>query len=182
MLLEHWGATPTEVTAPMPGDELIDAPAMSATRSITLAADRDEVFGWLAQMGFGKAGWYSYDLIDNLGRRSADRLHPHWQVDSVGDEVPGGPLAFTVTHLDRPAHLVLALLDRRAAGHVIDFTLAYRLDPLTDRAGTRLVSRARATVAGPLGRPLSAALTVGDGVMVRRQLLGLAQRCGRASR
>lgn len=183
MLFEHWGSTEAERAEPLPGDELLVDPPVSATRSISLAAEPDEVFGWLAQMGFGRAGWYSYDLIDNLGRRSARRLEPTWQVSAAGDTVPGGPIAFEVTHLARPEHLVLAVLDRRLAGHTIDFTLAFDLRPLAGpgatAGGTRLVSRARIRVAGPLGRPLTAALGSGDGVMVRRQLLGLAERCGR---
>lgn len=185
MLFEDWGSTEAERAENLPGDDLIPDAPVSATRSISLDAEPDEVFGWLAQMGFGKAGWYSYDLLDNLGRRSADRLVPEWQVGAAGDTVPGGPIAFAVTHLDRPRHLVLAVLDRGLAGHRIDFTLAYDLRPLgpgPDEGGgsaTRLVSRARIRVSGPLGRPATAALGAGDGVMVRRQLLGLALRCGR---
>ena len=179
MLFEHWGATEDERAETMPGDELIvDAP-VSATRSISLEAEPDEVFAWLAQMGFGRAGWYSYDLLDNLGRRSATRLEPSWQVRAAGDTVPGGPLSFAVTDLARPDHLVLAVLDQHLPGHRVDFTLAYRLRPLrSDGGGTRLVSRARIRVSGLLGRPLTAAIGAGDGVMVRRQLLGLAARCG----
>lgn len=178
MLFEHWGATADERAESLPGDELMADAPVSATRSISLAAPPDEVFGWLAQMGFGRAGWYSYDLFDNLGRRSATRLEPEWQVREVAEPVPGGPVAFTVTHLVRPDHLVLALLDQRLAGHRIDFTLAYRLRPL-DAGATRLVSRARIRIDGPLGRPATMALGAGDGIMVRRQLLGLARRCGR---
>ncbi len=201
MLFERWGATDDEVASSIPGDELIADAPVSATRSISLAARPEEVFGWLAQMGFGRAGWYSYDLIDNLGRRSAVRLHPEWQVQAAGERIPGGPIDFDVTHLRRPDHLVLALLDRRLVGHGIDFTLAYRLLPLDpldpaddgtgagvagagdgggggDGGGTRLVSRARIVVTGRLGRPATAALALGDGIMVRRQLLGLARRCG----
>ncbi|MEM9561603.1 MAG: hypothetical protein AAGA93_03230 [Actinomycetota bacterium] len=196
MLFEHWGATAAERGEALPGDELIVDPPVSATRSISLATGQDEVFGWLAQMGFGKAGWYSYDLLDNLGRRSATRLEPTWQVGRAGELVPGGPISFTVTHLERPDHLVLAVLDRAVPGHRIDFTLAYRLRPIdpagagaetkTDAdgvgaSGTRLVSRARIRVTGPLGRPATAMLGAGDGIMVRRQLLGLAERCGRPS-
>jgi hypothetical protein len=183
MLFEHWGATDDERQDDLPGDELIADPPVSATRSISLGAEPDEVFGWLAQMGFGKAGWYSYDLLDNLGRRSARQLEPAWQATEAGASVPGGPISFAVTHLERPHHLVLAVLDQGVARHRIDFTLAYRLKRLdadTDTGpGTRLVSRARIRVDGPIGWPLTALLGAGDGVMVRRQLLGLAERCGR---
>ena len=183
MLFEDWGASDDERSDRLPGDELLVDPPVSATRSISLLAEPDEVFGWLAQMGFGRAGWYSYDLVDNLGRRSATELRPSWQVAAAGDRVPGGPIAFDVTHLARPEHLVLAVLDQRFVGHRVDFTLAYRLRPLAGPAGgTRLVSRARIRVDGPLGRPLTAAIGLGDGIMVRRQLLGLAERCGRVDR
>ncbi|MEM8923181.1 MAG: SRPBCC family protein [Actinomycetota bacterium] len=177
MLFEHWGSTAAEREAVMPGDELIERPGMSATRSISVAAPAEEVFGYLAQMGMGRAGWYSYDLVDNLGRRSARRLHPEWQVEAVGDEVPAGPISFVVTDIDRPRLLVIAVLDHRLPGHPIDFTLAYRLTPL-DGGGTRVVSRARTRISGPLGSPATLALRVGDGIMVRRQLLGLRDRCG----
>jgi hypothetical protein len=184
--LERWGATDDEVAASMPGDDLIGEPGMSATRSISLAKPPDEVFSWLAQMGTGRAGWYSYDLIDNFGRRSARELRPDWMVSEAGDTVPGGPISFDVAELDRPHHLVLALLGRRLAGHTIDFTLAFTLAELTAPgggadAGTRLVSRARASIRGPLGPVANPALCIGDGLMVRRQLLGLADRCGRVS-
>ena len=179
MLFDDWGATDDERAEDLPGDELLVDPPVSATRSISLGAEPDVVFGWLAQMGFGRAGWYSYDLIDNLGRRSATRLEPAWQVTAAGETVPGGPIAFDVTHLVRPDHLVLAVLDQGLPGHRVDFSLAFRLRPVEGpRGGTRLVSRARIRVTGPLGRPATAALGSGDGIMVRRQLLGLAERCG----
>ncbi len=183
MLFEHWGATEAERRRTLPGDDLIAEPPVSATRSISLATEPGEVFNWLTQMGFGKAGWYSYDLLDNLGRRSATRLEPSWRVERAGELVPGGPISFEVTHLVRPDHVVLAVLDQGLPGHRVDFTLAYQLRPLGpggEATGTRLVSRARIRVAGPLGRPATAVLGAGDGVMVRRQLLGLAERCGRA--
>lgn len=187
--LEHWGATAVEVASAMPGDDLIDDAPMSATRSVDLDAPPEAVFGWLTQMGFGRAGWYSYDLIDNLGRRSARRIRPEWQVNAAGETVPGGPVDFTAAVVDPPHAFVIALLGQRLAGHRIDFTLAYRLDPRpgtqvqgthhqgSHHPGTRLVSRARARVDGPLGRVVTPLLCLGDGVMVRRQLLGLRDRC-----
>jgi len=168
-------------SGPMPGDELITEPHVSNDRAVSLGAPREDVFAWLAQMGFGRAGWYSYDWIDNLGRRSADRIHPEWQVRGAGEQISGGPIAFDVTHYRRPDHLVLALPDRRVVGHRLWFTLAYRLEPLgSEGAATRLVTRARIRIDGPAGRAMSAGLGWGDGIMVRRQLRGLAMRCGTA--
>ena len=65
MLFETWGATRTEITEPVVGDELIPDATLVATRSIDCDARPAEVYPWLAQMGFGKAGWYSYDWLDN---------------------------------------------------------------------------------------------------------------------
>lgn len=180
----------------MPGDDLIDDPAMSATRAIDLDRPPVEAFGWLTQMGFGRAGWYSYDLIDNLGRRSARRIRPEWQVTEAGDLVPGGPVDFTAAVVDPPHTFVLSLLGQRLAGHRIDFTLAYVLSPGTgtsddaparsagdeEPSASRLVCRARATIDGPVGRLVVPVLCLGDGIMVRRQLLGVRERCTRIHR
>ncbi|MEM7339018.1 MAG: hypothetical protein AAF467_10250 [Actinomycetota bacterium] len=188
MWLDRWGATDTEVASAMPGDHLVAAPGSVATRSITLGCGPDEVFDWLAQMGTGRAGWYSYDLIDNFGRRSARHIEPSWQVGEAGEPIPAGPMAFDTPVVDRPHALVIAVRQRRLLGHVVDFVLAYRLDPAAeaspssaaseDAASTRLVTRATIAIRGPLGRLATVALTVGDGVMVRRQLIGLRERCG----
>lgn len=170
MILEHWGATGDEIAGEMPGDDLVPDATLVATRSITLDAPPAEVFPWLRQMGFGRAGWYSYDLLDNLGRRSATRIHPEWQDVHTGDPVPGGPIDFRAAIVEPPDAYVLALVNRR-----IGFTLAYRLDP--NRRGTRLVTRVRARIDAPGGRLLERAfLGPGDGIMVRKQLLTLAER------
>ena len=86
MIFEYWGSTDEEIKEDLLGDDFIGSPAFSATRSITISAPPAEVFPWVAQLGFGRAGWYSYDLIDNFGRKSATTVHPEWAVHSVGDE------------------------------------------------------------------------------------------------
>jgi hypothetical protein len=53
-----------------------------------MRARPEHVWPWLVQIGFNRAGWYSYDLLDNLGRRSAERIIPELQAISVGDWVP----------------------------------------------------------------------------------------------
>jgi hypothetical protein len=90
----RWGATDQEVGRAMPGDDLIPD-AASTTRAISIAAPAKQVWPWLAQLGFGRAGWYSYDWIDNDSQPSADRILPELQPLQVGDQilmVPGmGP-------------------------------------------------------------------------------------------
>lgn len=87
----RWGASPEEVTSRLPGDDVVAEPAFGATRAITIAAPPAAVWPWIAQIGFGRAGWYSYDLLDNLGRHSSERIIPSLQGVRPGDLVPMGP-------------------------------------------------------------------------------------------
>lgn len=175
MILEHWGATPDEVIRPMVGDDICTDARLVATRAMTLDAAPSVVFPWLRQMGFGRAGWYSYDVIDNLGRRSARTINPEWQSLSSGDEVPGGPASFTAVVVDPPRAIVIVLGDGSAVTRKVTFTLAYELRD--DPRGTRLVSRVRARVDIPGGRVIERFLLgPGDGIMLRRQLLNIAKR------
>jgi hypothetical protein len=86
-----WGATPDEVSRPLPGDELVTRPTFNATRAITIDAPPEEIWPWLVQIGLTRAGWYSYDILDNLGRTSARHIIPELQHLAVGDVVPMSP-------------------------------------------------------------------------------------------
>lgn len=86
-----WGATPAEVARALPGDELVPRPTSKATRAITIRATPSEIWPWLVQVGLTRAGWYRYDLLDNLGRRCATRIIPELQRLEVGDVVPMSP-------------------------------------------------------------------------------------------
>jgi len=57
----RWGATAGEVARPMPGEGILGVHAPSTTRAITIGAPAHQVWPWLAQLGYGRAGWYSYD-------------------------------------------------------------------------------------------------------------------------
>lgn len=164
----------------MPGDELFGStrgrPVASGTRSITIAAPPNTVFNFLAQMGFGKAGWYSYDWLDNLGRTSARHVRPEWLVTASGDAVPAGPIDFVAAVVDRPTAFVLQLPRRVLGGHGLDFSLGFMISEVNAGA-TRLASRVRIACSGPLGAAAEWGLLAGDGVMVRRQLLGVRERC-----
>ena len=67
-----WGATPEEVSRQLPGDDLVQRPTFNATRAISIAAPPEAVWPWLVQVGTTRAGWYSYDLLDNLGHPAHD--------------------------------------------------------------------------------------------------------------
>jgi hypothetical protein len=181
MFLDSWGATPEEVAGPVAGDALLPDARLVATRSIDLERPPIEVLPWLEQIGYGRAGWYSYDWIDNLGRRSADRIHPEWQGIEAGDPIPAGPIQFTAAIVERPssatdgAAFVMQLPRRRIAKHTIDFVLAF--DLRTSGHGSRLVTRVRSTIDGRRGSLIERCLLgPGDGIMVRRQLINLQRR------
>ncbi len=89
--LLRWGATDAEVHRPYPGAELIPGGTRAATMAVTIVAPPARVWPWLVQMGYGRAGWYSWDHLDNWGQASADRLHPEWQTLAVGDRLPAMP-------------------------------------------------------------------------------------------
>jgi proline iminopeptidase len=93
--LWRWGATDEEVTAPFPGADLVPQGERGATMAVTIEAPPDQVWPWLVQMGGDRAGWYSWDRLDNGGRPSAHEVHAEWQDLSVGDYLKywraGGP-------------------------------------------------------------------------------------------
>ena len=89
--LLRWGATPEEAHRPLPGDELIPHPAMSATRALTIQAPVDRVWPWVVQIGQGRGGFYSYDWLENLfgmDIHNTNRIQPEWQSPKVGDIIP----------------------------------------------------------------------------------------------
>ncbi len=88
----RWGATDAEVARAMPGDALSDHPTFLSTRAITINATPDIIWPWLVQLGYGRAGFYGYDILENLGSprgiRSVDRIIPALQKPAIGDPLP----------------------------------------------------------------------------------------------
>ena len=85
------GATDEEVQQRFPGADIVPDGTRSATMAVTIDAPPSRVWPWLVQMGVDRAGWYSWDRLDNFGRPSAERIHPEWQAISVGDHFLGAP-------------------------------------------------------------------------------------------
>jgi len=204
-----WGVDPSEAVKPLPGDELVEAPTAVETRGLTIDAPPEAVWPWLVQMGFDRAGWYSYDALDMRGA-SADRILPAFQDLAIGDVVPvsqdGG---FTVKVVDPGKALVLytdtALVEEQAKGHAdrevetptglaatgaflrqaprqFAASWAFALEPV-EGGRTRLVERFRVWfgASGPSFRVVGPMMGFGVFVMVRRQLLGIAERAVRTA-
>jgi hypothetical protein len=175
----HWGATFDEVTRDMPGDSLVQDPLEVTTRAITINAWPSHVWPWLAQMGKGRGGLYSYDWLDRifgvLDAPSSDTLIPRFQEIRAGDTIPvGGGSGWPVAIAKPPEILVLDI--REAGAHV---TWVFQLVPRSPRQ-TRLVMRVRALLPTSWRLPLQlAVLDPAEFLMVRRQLIGLRDRAQR---
>lgn len=89
--LLRWGATDEELRRPFPGADIVPGGTRGATMAVTIDAPPERVWPWLAQMGHDRGGWYSWDRLDNFGRRSATRIHPEWQDIRLGDRLKGTP-------------------------------------------------------------------------------------------
>lgn len=136
----QWGATQEEIVRSMPGDELDADPSFLATRAITITGTPQEIWPWLVQMGYHRAGYYGYDIIENPGSRtgleSARRIVPELQKVKVGDEVPIGAAGSWVMHAMEPDRFLIW------SGEKGDSAFTWALYPLDERH-TRLVSRIR---------------------------------------
>lgn len=172
-------ATAAEYAQNLAGDELIPSPIGTVNHAITIHRSPHDVWPWLAQMGAGRAGWYSYDFIDNGGRRSAERILPEFQhvtVGSVFPAIPGAGDVFVVVQCEPERSLVLSwrLPDGRD-----QTTWAFVLEqPQPDQ--TRLIVRGRvASGYRPYGLPQWVALLLGRPahfIMQRKQLLSIRRR------
>jgi hypothetical protein len=114
----RWGATRAEVHEMLPGDELVRHPMIQTTHAVTIHARPAEVWPWLVQMGYGRAGWYTnhwwYRLIDTYVWHTdvprVNRIIPELQHIAKGDIIPDGPPGtayFTIAHLQPERALVL---------------------------------------------------------------------------
>ncbi len=182
----QWGATSDEVVMTLPGDDLLGRADLVATRAITVRAEVEDVWPWLAQMGQGRGGLYSYDWVENLvgcQMNSAEHVVPKWQGVEVGDDFRIHPdVALKVVHVNPPHALVVeggvsATGEATAgdAGAPYDFTWAFVLVPETNNR-TRLVVRERYRCHTTAARVLVEVVSVVSFVMSERMLRGIRDR------
>lgn len=106
-----WGVEPDEAERKLPGDELVPEAEAVDTRGIDIGAPPDEVWPWLVQMGYGRAGWYSYDELD-MDHPSAERIVPELQQVEVGDVFPTHPGGGFEVKIVEPAKALVLYSDR----------------------------------------------------------------------
>jgi hypothetical protein len=190
----RWGATNAEVAMALPGDDLLAFPKLSSTHAITIQARPSEVWPWLAQLGQGRGGFYSYDWIENmmgLDIHNADRLLPEYQEIKVGDVVPLAPNGFgmPVDFVEPEETLVLYGDTRREMGGIqvplkpgdyLAATWGFYLFERVDGA-TRLIERWRADWAASVQNTIfyRACVEPGAFLMQRKMLLGIKERAER---
>jgi hypothetical protein len=173
----QWGSTHVEIARMMPGDEIVPDPSFNATRTVTINAPPEDIYPWIVQMGFGRAGWYSYDWIDNLGRPSSSRIIPELQSLRVGDMIPidpGRKHGFWIKGYVPNEWMLWG--DRHG-----NTTWCWGLYPIDERS-TRLVTRVK--VKYDWLRPtilFNMVFDVGDIVMMRKCLIGIRERAERMS-
>jgi len=168
-----WGATRAEVDAEMPGDTLLVRAPFRSTRAITIAAPASAVWPWLVQIGAGRAGFYSYDRLDNHGRPSSEMVMGEFQHVAVGDVA--APM--TVPSDETTSFVVFGFeTDRWLGWTKPGSTWVWQLAPIDHGRGTRLVVRLADAYAMPralLGAPL---VEIADFPMMRKELLGIKRR------
>jgi hypothetical protein len=158
-----------EAMRSLPGDELVAGAKIRWNHAITISAPPADIWPWLVQTSCRRAGWCSYDGLDNGGVPSAERIVPELQRVQVGDILPMTPGAqdrFVVRVAEPDRALVLG----DEAGQM---SWGFVLEPAGETS-TRLITRSRGAIdrlaLGLMLRVFWHPLEFG---MQRRQLLSL---------
>ncbi|MCB0828576.1 MAG: hypothetical protein KDB62_07195 [Solirubrobacterales bacterium] len=163
----------------MPGDDLVSEPTLVSTRAISIDGPPEAVWPWIAQLGQGRGGFYSYDWIENLiglDIHSADRVLAEHQRPAPGDRVALAPDGWGLD-IELVEHNRLLVLGEPDGGLTWTFVL------VPEDGGTRLLVRNRWTTAGrPIPfRLLMALIEPAAFVMEQKMLRGIRQRAERAA-
>jgi hypothetical protein len=178
----RWGTAHAEVSGPMPGDDIVPRARFNATRAISIARPQQDVWPWIVQLGYRRAGFYTYDLVDNAGERSADRIIDAYQDVKVGDLIPmfheshGLAIAYRVDSFQ--VNDWMLWVHRPHEDDPPDSTWSWRLTPLPGGA-TRLVTRMKQDYRWRTPRLATFNLILmefGDFAMERRMLKGIKAR------
>ncbi|MGO9971241.1 MAG: hypothetical protein ACLP01_00120 [Solirubrobacteraceae bacterium] len=159
--LAQWGSTPAERAQRFPCDHLLGAPDQALFRAVPVEAPAAVTFRWLCQL---RVAPYSYDWIDNLGRRSPRELTPGVERLAPGQRVM---TIFTLVEFEDGVSITVSTAGR-SFGRII---CTYRVEAFGERS--RIVVKLLGAYRAPQRILIRALLPVGDLVMMRRQLLNL---------
>lgn len=190
----QWGATAEEGRRILPGDDLAPRPQSQATRAITIRALPESVWPWLVQLGQGRGGFYSYELIENLfgcDIHNTSHILPEHQNLAVGDPIRLGPDGYPLyrVHEIRPGRWLVLLGADPTTGATPDLehlpptytigTWVFFLEPL-DGNETRLIVRSRVQHSPDLAQAVIWKLVEPvHFVMEQRMLTGIKERAER---
>jgi hypothetical protein len=164
-----WNVTAAETAAFYPAHRHAILPYRPLLRAVDVAAPPGVVFRWLCQL---KVAPYSYDRLDNRGRRSPRELTPGAEELAVGQHI----IVARIVEFETDRHITAVSLPAATAMFGA-FALTYQVTAA--EGGSRLIACLDLTVRSRVGRLRADLLTIGDLVMMRRQLLnlkGLAER------
>jgi proline iminopeptidase len=194
--IRAWGFDPVEAEKTFAGDDLVADPTAVETRGITIDDTPDKVWPWLVQMGYGRAGWYSYEPLDSK-LPSAKEILPEFQELNAGDMMPTYPGFSFEVKIVQPEHALVLFTDTALAKTQVDeaqwsakekmqempdfaASWGFYLEPQAD-GKTRLIERFR--IQAPANAPapvLNEVLGTGIVLMARKQLIGIKERVERA--
>ncbi len=187
----RWGTREGEAQLPLPGDELIPDPMYQTVRAITIHAPASRVWQWLVQIGVGRGGFYTYDVLENMAGldiRSADQIRPEWQTLQPGDSIHISPVTpLKVERLEANRLLVLHAVMSPFTGEIVDaadpatptfmnWTWAFVLDE-SAALTTRLIVRVRANYKPDALRVAVLALLEPVHFLMERGMLYGLKRC-----
>lgn len=161
-----WGATPEEIDRDYPADEMLAEPVITLTRAVSVSAPAALSYRWLCQLALAP---YSYDVLDNLGRRSPRELTPGADQIKVGDLM----MIFNVTEVS-PGRQWSGRISPRARRVFGDLAATYAAEPVSE-AESRIVCRLVCRREGLLNAVRAWGLAWGDLVMMRKQLLNFKE-------
>jgi len=165
MIGDRWGVSLEDTSRRYPCDEIVPDPALQAWRGVSVRAEPEQVWLWVKQI---RVAPYSYDWIDNFGRRSPQRL------SHLPDPVPGDP--FTVAMGGRSYGRILSVTSgEQLTARIMGAVMSYVVVPAGST--TRLLLK----VVMSQGHLIAPFVSVGDLVMARRQLLNLARLAERTA-
>jgi hypothetical protein len=160
----NWNATVEETREPLPCDGYVIRPYRSMHRAVDVEAPLSTSFRWLCQLTVAP---YSYDWIDQRGRRSPDRLTPGADQVQVGQNFLIAP----IRDWERDRHISGSVTP--AVARVFGPTaFTYRVSS-RGVDGSRILVRLNVGVTGVWSRVRAELFAVGDLVMMRKQLLTL---------